>query len=266
MAIKGKKKSKGGSGTRRITTAPRPQIVVPKKPVMQRTWFRAILIGIVLAAVSVWAVLYLDERRDAQAAQEAQDEVRTTGALIEGAVGLVGSALPGGIGFQVLPDLGATLAEMQTFATFEEPADEGKDEGDEPTPGPTPTPEPEEPPKLNENRISEESEGWVTALGQADERLERISTTNRKLERVIQSIRDALEMFVPIAEAVPDALELDKKEMADEVTTLQTDLSAATSAFDSAMFEYQAIRQEVGLVDPAAGGIPGGIPGIPTGG
>lgn len=261
MPIKGKRPKSGGRG-RRITRAPRPQIVIPKKPLTHRIWFRAVLIGLLLAVVGVWGFLYLDERQDAQAAEDAQDEVRRTGALIEGALQLVGTPLPGGIGFQVLPDLGATLAQMQTFATFEEPKDDAQDE---PTPGPTPTPDAEDqkPPKLNEEKIGEDAGDWVTTLEQADERLGQISTTNAKLQTAIEAIQAALVQFKGLAEQVPAAALLEKKEMADEVTTLQTDLSEATSAFDTALFQYQAIRQEVGLVDPAAG-IPGGLPpGIP---
>jgi len=261
MPIKGKRR-KGSGGARRITRPPRPQMVIPKKQLFQRLWFRLTLIGVLLAAVTVWGLLWLDERKEAQAAQAAQDEVARTGALVEGALRLVGNPLPGGIGFQVLPDLSATLAQMQTFATFEE--DTGKDGSkDEPTPGPTPTPaEDQEPPKLNEGRIEEDAADWVTSLEQADERLAKISTTNTKLEKTIGSIRDALASFVDVVEQVAPALGLDKKEMTDAVTAIQTDLSAATSAFDQGMFQYQSIRQEVGLVDPTAG-IPGGIPGIP---
>ena len=51
------------------------------------------------------------------------------------------------------------------------------------------------------------------------------------------------------------------------MASIQEDLAEATAAFDGAWFGYQAARQAVGLVDPAAG-LPGGQvpPGFPPGG
>lgn len=223
MAIKGKKRSRGGRSGRAIASAPRPTLVVRKKPLFRRTWFRVVLLIVVLGALGAASVAGWASYRDNQRQEAERRDVQRTGALIEGGLAVVGQGTPAG--FSVLPQIPGVLAEIQ---------------GGE----------------ARERRVREQAAGWAESARQAAAVLAEIETDNARLRSAVDRMGEALDSYAELAGRVGEAAGLEGRALRRELRALTEELTAAQGTFDTAWFEYQAARQAVGLGGPEA---PGGF-------
>lgn len=209
-------------------SAPKPKLVVPKKPLLHRTWFRLVLAALVLvalggASVAGWASYRANQREEA-----AREEVRRTGALIEAGLATVGQQTPGG--FTVLPQMPAAVAQFQSG-------------------------------EARPNRVRRQAQEWVESTRSAAAQLEGIETDNERLRSAVTRMEEALGAYSRLAERLVAAVDLEGKEQQDELVAISDQVAVISSNFSTAWFEYQAARQEAGLEGGPV--VPGGGPVIP---
>ena len=220
MAIKGKKRSRGGKARAR-SGAPRPTLVQRKPPLRRRTWFRATaLVVLVLAAggITYWV---LAERRAAAEERAAREEVGRVGALMETSMTGVGQVIPGG-GLVVLPELGQAVSEITTGAA-------------------------------RPRRVERDAAAWEESIRGALDRLRGIRTDRGDLRRSLERLQGGLGMYVPIIRELPKVVRLSGDELAEAVAGLQDRLAAAAGAVESAWLIYRNDRVDVGLDEGTPG-------------
>lgn len=226
MAIKGKRRSRGGRSRAR-TVAPRPTLIVPKKPFFRRTWVRVSLGLLLVLAVSGITFGVIAARRAAVEREAAQQEVTRVGEEMEEALAPV--AQVGTRSILPLPNLDPTIAEIQDG---------------EARPG----------------RVERLTAGWREDLRIALEDLQAIETDRRDLRRAIERIGEGLEMYAILIQGVPSLLELERqREIEEALLALQPELRAAVGTVQSGYLIYLNERVDVGLDE----GTPGFDPQVP---
>lgn len=214
MAIKGKRRSKGGK-TRARAGAPRPTLVTPKPALVRRPWFRVTVVAVLVLAAAGIAFAIVAARRAAAERQAAREEVQRVGALLDGAVIEIAQQIPGG-GLVVLPEVGQTLSEITT--------------GDARPP-----------------RVERDVAGWEEDLQAASERLADIRTERRDLRRAIRQIREGLDLYVGVVGELPETARLRGDARAEAAAGLQERLATAAGAVESGWLIYRNERVDVGL-------------------
>ncbi len=219
MAIKGKKRSRGGR-SRAPAAPPKPKLVTPKKPPFQRTWVRVTFVLIVLGGIAggAWAIWV--DRRNAAEREERQEAVSRAGLRIETALSQVGQVIPGA-GVLVLPEMSQAILEIQSG-------------------------------EFRPRRIRRGAEDWLERLAGADAALAAIETDNRDLRRAIRTLREGLAGYTAVAADVPGALDLDEEEREAFLTELQERLAEPAGIVNSGWLIYQNERVDVGLEGPEA--------------
>ena len=227
MAIKGKRRSRGGRSRAR-TIAPRPTLVVPKKPFFQRTWVRVTMVVLLVLAVAGITLGVIAARRSAAEREAAQREVTRVGQAMEEALAPV--AQIGGGTALILPELDSTIIEIQGG---------------------------EARPRQVERRIA----GWDEELRAAAEDLGAIETDRPALRQAIERIGGGLELYLALLEGVPALLELETRpEIEEAILALQPEFQAASGTVQSGYLIYLNERVDVGL-DEGTPGFDTQIPG-----
>lgn len=229
MAIKGKRRSRGGKGRARAA-APRPVMVQRKPPLVRRTWFRLTVLAVLVLAAAGITFGVVSARRQAAEEREAREEVQRVGALMEGALVGIGQAIPGGAPV-ILPELGQAVSGITT--------------GD-----------------ARPRRVERNAAEWEEGLTTGIERLAEIRTDRGDLRRAVAGVREGLELYLPIVREVPQVARLRGRRGEEAATALLESLSAAGAAVSEGWGIYQQARQEVGL----DAGAPQGQPQFPPGG
>lgn len=234
MAIKGKKRSRGGRT--RVAAAPRPVFVTPKKPLVQRIWFRTLVLAILVGTVAAAGFFFWQERRAAAEEEAAREDVARLGVAIETA--LIGAAQPAGQSLVVMPEIGQTLVEFQTG-------------------------------EIRERRVLRRVEDFEQTLRAADERLAAIQTERAQARQAITRMREGLAQYQGVVADIPGFLELeDEDEQRDAAIRLTTGLEEAGATFNTGWLIFLTLRSEVGLDQPAPEMdpvFPGTEPGLPPG-
>ena len=233
MAIKGKKRSRGGR--KAPARPPRPKLVVRKPPLIQRTWFRLTLVAVLIAGAGAvtWGVIAA--RRATAEREEAQREVTQVGAQIETAITVSGGIISSGS--VVYQDIAQTLGEIV--------AGEAK-------------------PRQVENRVQD----WSAGFQQAAQRLDGIETGRRDLSRSIQRVGRGFDAFIDFLAGLPDLVGLEGKKLQNAAAELQTGFGRVNGIVNSGWLIYLNERVDVGL-DEGTPGIqtfpPGQNPFAPPG-
>lgn len=235
MAIKGKKRSRGGRAKAR-SAAPKPKLVEVKPPLAQRRWFRlaalaVVAAGVVTAGLLIWGEVQANREREA-----AQKAVARTGVAIENALIPVGEPIPGGGGVIVLTELSTTLQEIQSG-------------------------------EFKERQVLSRVEEWQGAVADAQEALDEIETDNNDLRRAIRAIREGLGLYTGVVNTVPDALDVEGEERDARLAEIQAQLQTAAARVDSGWLIYRNERIDVGLDEGLNAGVDTQVPpGFPPGG
>lgn len=222
MAIKGKKRSKGGrKGPAR---APKPKLVVRKPPLVRRTWFRitAVLVLVASAGAVTWGVLAA--RRSAAEEEAARREVTQVGVQLEAAITTSGGTIS--TNTVLYQGISATMGEIVSG-------------------------------EARPNRIEKRVADWTENFETAKERLEGVETDRGDLRRATQRIDEGFDRLVAFIEQIPEVATLEGRELRQRALELQTEYGEATGTVSSGWVLYTNERIEVGLDE---GGQPGQLP------
>lgn len=226
MAIKGKKRSRGGRS--RAGVAPRPRLVVPKKPFLRRTWVRVTLVALLVLVVSGITFGVIVARRSAVEREAAQREVTRVGEAMEEALAPV--AQIGGGTALILPELDPTIIEIQNG-------------------------------EARPRRVERLMARWEEDLGAAIEDLGAIETDRMGLRRAVERIGDGMEIYAVLIQGIPALLELETRpEIEEAILALQPEFQAAAGTVQSGYLIYLNERVDVGL-DEGTPGFDTQIPG-----
>lgn len=246
MAIKGKRRSRGGRTS--VGAAPRPQYVVPKKPVFQRTGVRVFLILFVLAGIITGIVVGINVRNANRKRDEARQDVKEFQVRVEAALTAKGIGQTQAISVVVLPELGQTLSELQGN-------------------------------QIKKGQVKEKKEQLETWNADAKEAAEKIAVldvgTSDYFDDLTASrnlIRQGLLMYAGLAKSISIALELEGTPRQDLVQNIVEQYPTAATVFDTGWQTMQQVRSDLGISQPIVPpglqqpGVPGvpGVPAIPT--
>jgi hypothetical protein len=240
LAIKGKRRNRGGRTS--IGAAPRPQFVVPKKPVFQRTGVRVFLILFVLAGLITGIVVGINVRNTNRKREEAQQDVKEFQIRVEAALTAKAIGQTQSTSVLILPELGQTISELQAGQIK----------------------------KGQLKATKAKLEIWNTDAKEAAEKIAvldvGVSEYQGDLNESKTLIRQSLLMYAGLAQSVSLALDL---EGAPRETLLQNILEqypTAATVFDTGWRALQTVRSDLGIAEPIvpAGLQQPGFPGVPA--
>jgi hypothetical protein len=240
MAIKGKRRSRGGRTS--IGAAPRPQFVVPRKPVFQRTGVRVFLILLLLAGIVTGVVVGINVRNSNRKRDQARGDVREFQVRVEAALSAEAIGQTQGTGPLILPELGQTISELQGGQI----------------------------PKGQVKQTKEQLETWNTNAKEAAEKIALLDVgTSEYVEELNDSknlIRQSLIMYAGLARELAIALDLEGKSREDLVQNIVDQYPSAATVFDTGWRTLQTLRSDLGIAEPIVP--PGlqqpGVPGVPA--
>jgi hypothetical protein len=245
LAIKGKRRSRGGRTS--VGTAPRPQYVVPRKPLFKRTGVRVFLILIVLAGVITGLVVGLNVRDSNRRKEAAQQDVREFQIRVEAALTAEAVGQAQATSVLILPELGQTISELQAG-------------------------------QIKKGKVKETREKltkWNTDAKEAAEKVAVLDTGATEYAKDLSDtrglIQQSLLIYAGLAQSVGIALDLEGQPRETLIQNILEQYPTAATVFDSAWRRLQTIRTELEIPQAAGpgalpGGIPGGVPGGVPGG
>lgn len=243
MAIKGKRRSRGGRTS--VGAAPRPQYVVPKKPVFQRTGVRIFLILFVLAGIITGIVVGINVRNANRKRDEARQDVKEFQVRVEAALTAKGIGQTGSTSPLILPELGQTLSELQGGQIKKGQVKEKQGQ------------------LQTWNADAKEAADKIALLDIGSSEYAEDLTTSRNL------IRQSLIMYAGLAQSMSIAIDLEGKPRESLVQNIVEQYSTAATVFDTGWRTLQGIRSDLGISEPIVPpglqqpGVPG-VPAIPT--
>lgn len=227
--------------------APRPQFVVPRKPVFQRTGVRVFLILIVLAGLITGIVVGLNVRDTNRKQEAARQDVREFQIRVEAALTAKAVGQTQATSVLILPELGQTISELQAGQIKQG--------------------------KLKETR--EKLTAWNTNAKEAADKVAVLDTGaseySKDLSETRSLIQQSLLIYAGLAQSVGIALDLEGEPRETLIQNILEQYPTGATVFDSAWRQLQAIRTELEIpvaVQPPGlqpGGLPGGVPGVPGG-
>jgi type II secretory pathway pseudopilin PulG len=236
MAIKGKKKSRGGG--RAVAAPPRPVLVAQRRPLLKRTGFRITLALVLLTLIILGAALGIGARNRGRQEQAAQEAVRTFQTRVEAALTAKAVGQDLGSGFVILPEFGQRLSAVQAGE-----ADAGE--------------------------IADLAGRWSTDVTEAATKIAGLnpgtSTAADDLLDIREQLRQGLTLFSGMAKELAVAVGLKGEPREALVAVLQEQFASSAAVFDAAWRELQELRARIGIPEQAPAGAPGGIPGAPGG-
>lgn len=225
--------------------APRPQFVVPRKPVFQRTGVRVFLILIVLAGLIAGIVIGIQVRNSNRKLEEARQDVKEFQVRVEAALTAKAIGQTQSTSVLILPELGQTISELQAG-------------------------------QINRGQMRETRtrlETWNTDAKEAAEKVAVLDTGASEyasdLTETRNLIQQSLLMYAGLARSVGVALDLEGEPRESLLQNILEQYPTAATVLDTGWRRLQTIRQEleIPLVAQAPGlppgGIPGGVPGVP---
>lgn len=213
----------------RVSAPPRPVMVTPKKPLVRRLWFRALVVTVLVGAVATGGFFAWQERRAAAELEAAREEVARLGVQIDAALIQVGQQMPSGE-YAILPEMGQTMAELGSGEFRPRP-------------------------------ILRQVEEWETALDDAGVSLGAIETDQAGGRQALARMREGLIQYRDVVSSLRDAVEEPRNAPRQEIIIdLQGRTQQAGETFNSGWLIYATLRAEVGL-DAVPGGMdPGQLP------
>jgi hypothetical protein len=243
LAIKGKRRSRGGRTS--IGAAPRPQFVVPKKPVFHRTGVRVFLILFVLAGLITGIVVGINVRNSNRKREEAQQDVKEFQIRVEAALTAKAIGQTESTSVLILPELGQTISELQGG-------------------------------QIKKGQVEETKAKLETWNADAKEAAEKIAVLDvgvseyqGDLNESKTLIRQSLLMYAGLAQSVNIALDLEGKPRETLIQNILEQYPTAATVFDTGWRALQTVRSDLGIPEsivPPGLQQPGfpGVPAIPT--
>ncbi|HYH27724.1 MAG TPA: hypothetical protein VEA19_02985 [Actinomycetota bacterium] len=239
MAIKGKRRSKGGSRT--VAVPPRRPLVTPPTPLLKRTGVRVALSVMLLAVLGVltWAILNArKEGREREAAQQTAVEYQTR---VTAALSAKGVGQNTGTSFVLLPEFSQVVSQIQND-------------------------------QVKAADVKPKIEAWTKDTTEAATKIGAINLgsgeTATSLSQVSNLLRQSLMLYVGMVKTLGTAVDLEKPQRDALATAVMEQIPAASAVFDTGWQQLQTLRSDLGVPAPvpeapAGGGFPGGV--VPPG-
>lgn len=228
MAIKGRRRARG---TRRgVAAAPRPHLVIPKKPLFRRRSVQVTVALILLAGIAALVLVgQANQRRNRREAAERED-ASSFGTFVEEALLTNGVGQPFLTSYLILPDLATAVGQLK----------EGQG---------------------NEKRLAEQARSWSEQASDAAATIAKLRPDLGELREARNLLRRSLEMYAGLADSVAVAAGLERKPRRELVASLERQLAAAAEVFDIGWSKLTGVKARLEILEPAPlapGGIPGG--------
>jgi len=231
MAIKGKRRTRA---TRRgIAAAPRPHLVIPRKPFFRRRGVQITLGLVLVAGITALVLIGLStQRRNRQLAAERED-ASSFGAFVEESLRQRGVGQPVLTSYLILPDLGAAVGQLKAG-------------------------------QANEEQLVEQAAAWGTAATDAAEDIANLEPELAELKEARNLMRRSLELYAGMADSVAIAARLEGRPRRELIASLEQQLTAAASVWDIGWGKLTTVKARLKILESAplpAPGQPGGVPG-----
>ena len=232
MAIKGKRRARA---TRRgIAAAPRPHLVIPRKPLLRRRGVQITLAVLLVALVGGLAFWGIRTQRNNQRLARDREDVSSFGTFVEEVLQrrALGQAVL--TQYVILPEMMPTVTRLRSG-------------------------------RGNEDRLVQQARAWSTGAAGAAEDIAGLQPELPELREGRNLMRRALELYSSVASSLAVAARLQGKPQKDLISSLERQLTAAAEIWDIGWTKLAAARIRVGILNPAPlpppvqpGGIPGG--------
>jgi hypothetical protein len=233
MAIKGKRRPRG---TRRgVASAPRPHLVIPKKPLFRRRGVQIFLVVLLVALAGglVWWGLANQRSQRELAAQ--REDASSFGTFVEEVLRRRALGQPILTDYLILPELRAAVEQLR--------AGQGNDE-----------------------RLVEQARSWSEQATEGAQDIGELQPELPELREARNLMWRALQLYAGVADSLVAAPELQGKVRRDLLAALEKQIDSAEKVWDIGWGKLATVRARVGILEPAslpAPGQPGGIPGLP---
>jgi hypothetical protein len=232
MAIKGKRRTRA---TRRgIATAPRPHLVIPRKPLLRRRGVQITLVVILLAVIGGLVVWGLRTRSTNQRLAREREDVSSFGAFVEEVLQrrAMGQAVV--TQYLILPELPATVAQLKSS-------------------------------RGNPQQTAEQARGWSTRAADAAEDIAGLQPDLAELREARNLMRRGLELYSAAAETLAVAARLEGQQQKNLIASLEKQVVAAGEVWDIGWTKLASARIRLGILTPAPLPPPGQPGGFPAG-
>jgi hypothetical protein len=236
MAIKGKRRTRA---TRRgIAAAPRPHIVIPRKPFFRRRSVQITLALVLLAGITALVLVGMAGRRENRRLATESKDASSFGTFVEEVLRQRAVGQPFLTEYLILPNLGAAVGQLK--------AGQGNEK------------------QLTE--LAEQAQAWSSAATEAAGDIADLRPNLAELREARNLMRRSLEIYAGMADSLAIATQLEGKPRRDLIASLERQLTAAAQVWDIGWGKLTTVKARLGILESAplpAPGQPGGIPGVP---
>jgi hypothetical protein len=230
MAIKGKRRTRA---TRRgIAAAPRPHLVIPRKPILRRRGVQITLVVLLLALMGGLVFWGVRTQRNNQRLAREREDVSSFGSFVEEVLQrrAMGQAVV--TQFLILPELPTTVAQLK--------AGQGREE-----------------------QITQQARAWSTQAAGAAQDIADLQPDLGELREARNLMRRGLELYSSAASTLAVAARLEGQPQKGLIASLERQLAAAAEVWDIGWAKLAGARIRLGILNPAPppaqpGGFPGG--------
>jgi hypothetical protein len=231
MAIKGKRRTRA---TRRgIAAAPRPHLVIPRKPLFRRRGVQVTVGLVLLAGITALVLVGLStQRRNRQIAAERED-ASSFSAFVEEVLSRRAVGQPFLTDYLILPDLGTGMSQLKAG-------------------------------EAQEGQLAEQARGWSTRAAEAAEDIAELEPEMAELREGRNLMRRSLELYSATADSLVVAAGLEGRPRRELIASLEKQLLAAAQVWDIGWGKVTTVKAGLGILEPAPlppPGQPGGLPG-----
>lgn len=232
MAIKGKGRARG---TRRgVAGAPRPHLVIPRKPLFQRRGVQITLLVVLVSGIAALVWYGLARQRNAERLAAQREEVSSFGTFVEEALRTTRVGQPILTQYLILPELDNAVSQLKSGG-------------------------------LNAKRLSEladQARNWSKQARDAADAIRNLQPDLADLKEGRNLMRRALELYAGLADSVVAATVLEGKPRRDLVASVENQLTAAAEVWDTGWGKVTTVKTRLDIpLEPAPLPQPGGLPG-----
>lgn len=228
MAIKGKRRARG---TRRgVAGAPRPHLVIPRKPLFQRRSVQVTLLVVLVTGIAALVWWGMARQRNARQLAAEKEDVSSFATFVEESLRTNGVGQPVLTQYLILPELGSAVSQLR----------EGQG---------------------NMKQLAEQAKNWAKQALDAADTIRKLQPDLGELKEARSLMRRGLELYAGLAESVAVAAGLQGKPRRDLVDAVETQLTAAAEVWDTGWGKVTTVKARLGILQPAPLPGPGGLPG-----
>lgn len=231
MAIKGKRRARA---TRRgIAAAPRPHLVIPRKPLFRRRGVQVTLAVLLVALIGGLVFWGLRTRRSNEILAREREDVSSFGTFVEEVLQrrAVGQAVV--TQYLILPEMEGALDRVRTG-------------------------------RGNQDQLVEQAQAWSTQAAGAADDLAALQPDLGELREARNLMRRGLDLYSSAAESLAVAARLEGNPQKNLIAALESQIRAASDVWDMGWGKLTTARARLGILNPAPlppPGQPGGFPG-----